>query len=80
MGSVSVISLFGVTYGLFDIKILYIFSTVMFAIGSAVCGGAPNMNAMICGRVIAGIGGAGRYIGYAAPTSCPDLAKLFSVL
>lgn len=31
--------------------------------GSALCGAAPNMNALIIGRVIAGMGGAGVYIG-----------------
>lgn len=64
MGSVSVILLLGVMYGLFDIKMLYILSTLMFTMGSAICGAAPNMNAMICGRVLAGVGGAGRYVGY----------------
>lgn len=64
MGSVSVILLLGVANCLFDIKVLYIGSTLLFAIGSAICGAAPNMNAMICGRIIAGMGGAGRYIGF----------------
>jgi MFS family permease len=64
MGSVSIILLVGVAYGLFNIKILYIASIVLFEVGSAVCGAAPNMNAMICGRIIAGMGGAGIYLGY----------------
>ena len=38
-------------------------SIVVFEIGSAICGAAPNMNAMIVGRVIAGMGGAGMYMG-----------------
>lgn len=37
----------------------------MFEIGSAVCGAAPSMNALIVGRVIAGMGGAGSYLGKA---------------
>jgi MFS family permease len=37
---------------------------VTFELGSAICGAAPTMNAMIFGRVIAGIGGAGMYLGY----------------
>ncbi len=43
---------------------MYIASIALFEAGSAVCGGAPNMNALIVGRVIAGIGGSGMYIGY----------------
>lgn len=36
----------------------------MFEAGSALCGGAPNMNALIVGRIWAGMGGAGIYLGY----------------
>jgi len=50
-------------YGLFNVKWVYISSVLLFEIGSAVCGAAPNMNALIVGRVIAGIGGAGTYLG-----------------
>ena len=39
-------------------------SVLLFEIGSTVCGAAPSMNALIVGRVIAGIGGSGVYIGY----------------
>jgi MFS family permease len=35
----------------------------VFSVGSALCGAAPNMNALIVGRVIAGVGGAGVYLG-----------------
>ena len=35
----------------------------MFAAGSALCGGAPDMNSLIVGRVWAGAGGAGMYLG-----------------
>ena len=59
MGSVAVILLIGSLYGTFEIKWLYIGSIVLFEVGSAVCGAAPSMNALIVGRVIAGIGGAG---------------------
>jgi MFS family permease len=38
-------------------------SLVIFSTGSAICGGAPNMDALIVGRVIAGAGGAGQYLG-----------------
>ena len=63
MGSVSVILLVGCCYGLFEIKYLIIASIVTFEAGSAICGAAPTMNALIVGRVIAGIGGAGMYLG-----------------
>lgn len=34
-----------------------------FEIGSAVCGAAPSMNALIIGRAIASLSGAGMYLG-----------------
>jgi MFS family permease len=63
MGSVAIILLIGKLYGTFEIKWLIISSIVLFEVGSAVCGAAPNTNALIVGRVIAGMGGAGMYIG-----------------
>lgn len=53
----------GALYSLFDMKYLYILSIVIFETGSTVCGAAPTMNALIVGRVIAGVGGSGLYIG-----------------
>ena len=50
-------------YCLFDAKILYIGASVIFEVGSALCGAAPNMNAMIVGRAIAGFGASGIYVG-----------------
>ncbi|KAF7904290.1 hypothetical protein EAF00_001624 [Botryotinia globosa] len=47
----------------FDAKYVYIFTTLIFEVGSAICGGAPNMNALIVGRAIYGLGGIGMYIG-----------------
>jgi MFS family permease len=35
----------------------------MFAAASALCGAAPSMNAIIIGRIWAGAGGAGMYLG-----------------
>jgi hypothetical protein len=63
MGSVATILLFGVSYRIFNIKYLYLFSISLFEVGSAVCGSAQNMNSLIVGRVIAGIGGGGMYLG-----------------
>lgn len=50
MGSVAVILLIGNIYGLFNIKYTFIISQILFEAGSALCGGAPTMNAMIIGR------------------------------
>ena len=63
MGSVAVILLIGKIYGIFEIKWLIIASIVIFEAGSALCGAAPSANALIVGRAIAGVGGAGMYIG-----------------
>ncbi|KAF7889886.1 uncharacterized protein EAF02_002301 [Botrytis sinoallii] len=53
----------GKLYGILNIKWLYIFSVILFMGGSALCGGAPNMPAMIVGRVLAGAGGNGMNTG-----------------
>lgn len=50
-------------YGQFNPKWLYIICVTGFEIGSAVCGAAPSMNALIIGRAIAGLAGAGMYLG-----------------
>ncbi|KAF2138174.1 uncharacterized protein K452DRAFT_277993 [Aplosporella prunicola CBS 121167] len=63
IGGVAVIMPIGKLYGMFDVKWLYIISMVIFLAASALCGGAPNMNAEIVGRVFAGAGGIGLYIG-----------------
>lgn len=63
IGGVSVILPFGSIYAVFDTKKLYIGSVVTFLVGSALCGAAPNLNAFIVGRVIAGVGGIGIYLG-----------------
>ncbi|KAH7052141.1 MFS drug efflux transporter-like protein [Macrophomina phaseolina] len=63
IGGVAVIMPLGKIYGMFDVKWLYIISMVIFLAASALCGAAPNMNAEIVGRVFAGAGGIGLYIG-----------------
>jgi MFS family permease len=50
-------------YGQFNLKYLYIISIALFQVGSALCGAAPNMDVLIVGRAICGIGGAGAYVG-----------------
>ena len=62
-GGVSAVLPYGSTYTLFGAKKLYIGAIVTFSVGSALCGGAPNLNAFIIGRVIAGVGGIGMYLG-----------------
>lgn len=63
LGSIAVVLTLGKANSIFDIKWLYVGSLVMFEAGSALCGGAPNINAMIVGRIWAGAGGAGMYLG-----------------
>ncbi|KAF4871929.1 Efflux pump DEP3 [Colletotrichum siamense] len=53
----------GQVYSQFNSKWMYLLNVILFEVGSAICGAAPNMNAMIIGRVICGIGGAGLYVG-----------------
>ncbi|KAK4553136.1 hypothetical protein LTR86_009863 [Recurvomyces mirabilis] len=63
VGSLALVMPFGKLYGLFDAKWLYIISTVTFLASSALCGAAPSMSAEIVGRVLAGAGGNGMYLG-----------------
>ena len=63
LGSVAVILLVGNLFGHFNMKWIFIASVALFEIGSAVCGAAPSMDALIVGRVIAGAGGSGIYLG-----------------
>ncbi|XDG04599.1 hypothetical protein ABKA04_004214 [Annulohypoxylon sp. FPYF3050] len=53
----------GRLYGQFNAKWFYIFNVFIFEVGSAVCGAAPNINALIVGRALCGVGGAGLYVG-----------------
>jgi MFS family permease len=46
-------------------KKFIIASIITFEVGSTICGAVPTTDAMILGRVIAGIGGAGMYLPYA---------------
>ncbi|CAG8085183.1 unnamed protein product [Penicillium salamii] len=63
IGGVAVIMPLGKLYGLFDAKWLYIGSVTIFLAASALCGAAPNVDGEIVGRVFAGAGGIGIYIG-----------------
>lgn len=63
LGTLSTIIFWGKIMGLFSVKWTYLVSILIFEVGSAICGAAPTMNTMIVGRAIAGIGGAGMYVG-----------------
>ncbi|KAI1099509.1 MFS general substrate transporter [Jackrogersella minutella] len=63
LGSVCVILMLGTLYKTFNMKWNFIATAVLFEAGSALCGAAPTMNALIVGRVIAGAGGSGIYLG-----------------
>ncbi|KAK4953680.1 hypothetical protein LTR10_008283 [Elasticomyces elasticus] len=52
-------SLWGKAYKYFSIKLVYLLAIVIFEVGSLVCALAPTSAALIIGRAIAGIGGAG---------------------
>lgn len=53
----------GKVYSQFNIKWTYIATILVFEIGSAICGAAPNMDCLIVGRAICGVAGAGMYVG-----------------
>lgn len=63
LGSVAVILPYGALYSKFSLKYLYIGGIILFEVGSTLCGAAPSMGALIVGRVIAGMGGTGLYLG-----------------
>ena len=61
--SVGFVLPFGQFAMIFPAKWFYISMVVLFEIGSALCGAAPNIDALIIGRVIAGVGAVGIYTG-----------------
>ncbi|MCJ1384343.1 hypothetical protein MMC17_007459 [Xylographa soralifera] len=63
LGAASTNLFWGQCYGQFNAKYVYILCVLLFEVGSAVCGAAPTMNALIIGRAICGLGGAGMYTG-----------------
>ncbi|KIW20357.1 hypothetical protein PV08_00932 [Exophiala spinifera] len=50
---------FGKLYIVFSVKVTFLTSVLLFEVGSAVCGAAPNSIAFIFGRAIAGVGSGG---------------------
>lgn len=63
VGSIVTVLPFGKIYQKYNAKWLYVISVVLFLAASGLCGGAPNMNAMIVGRVMLGMAGNGMYFG-----------------
>ncbi|TVY17154.1 MFS gliotoxin efflux transporter gliA [Lachnellula arida] len=52
-------STWGKAYKYFSMKTTFLISIFIFELGSLICGVAPNSTALIVGRAIAGVGGAG---------------------
>jgi hypothetical protein len=63
MASVAVILFLSKAFTQFDVKWVANTSVFVFEVGSTVCGSAQSSNALVIGRVIAGMGGAGMYLG-----------------
>ncbi|KAI1434608.1 MFS general substrate transporter [Xylaria sp. CBS 124048] len=55
--------LFGRVYKFYEIKKTFLLTVILFEIGSAICGAAPNSTVFIVGRAIAGLGSAGIFSG-----------------
>lgn len=51
--------MFGKLYTFLNIKWVFLVALIIFEIGSAICGAAPNSIAFIIGRAIAGLGAGG---------------------
>ena len=63
LGSVCILLLLGKIYESFNLKWALVATTLLFEVGSAICGPAPTMNTLIDGRVVAGAGGPGICLG-----------------
>jgi MFS transporter, DHA2 family, glioxin efflux transporter len=74
-------SAWGKAFKFWDLKYAFLLSVFIFEVGSLICGVSPNSNALIVGRAIAGVGGAGvasgayTIIGFAIK---PDLRPMFT--
>ncbi|KAL1895631.1 hypothetical protein Sste5346_005100 [Sporothrix stenoceras] len=55
--------LYGKIYTFFPIKWVFLFSILLFEVGSTVCGAAPTSAGFIVGRAVAGVGAAGIFAG-----------------
>lgn len=66
---------FGKLYTIFSVKNTFLAAVLLFEVGSAICGSAPNSVAFIIGRAIAGLGAGGVQSGV---VSTHNLAVLLS--
>lgn len=83
LGSVCVILPLGNLYNIFNIKWIIFTTVVLFEAGSALCGADPTMSVLIVGRVIAGAGGSGIYLGslnYFLAMTTPEERGLYMAL
>ncbi|KAL7914186.1 major facilitator superfamily domain-containing protein [Trichoderma velutinum] len=84
LGSAAVVLPVGVSFTKLNMKWVYVVSFGLFEVGSAICGAAPNMSAIIIGRVIAGAGGAGLFLGclnyFSAMTAPSERAFYISLI
>jgi MFS family permease len=53
----------GKIYKYYNLKWSFLMSMLIFEVGSLICGVAPNSKALVAGRAIAGLGGAGLSVG-----------------
>ncbi|KAL2757250.1 hypothetical protein ACRALDRAFT_1029186 [Sodiomyces alcalophilus JCM 7366] len=53
----------GKLYTFFSVKWMYLACILTFEVGSVICAAAPNSMVLIIGRAVAGIGGAGLFVG-----------------
>jgi hypothetical protein len=63
LGAASTNLIWGKIYSQFNGKWAYLGCVLFFEVGSAICGGANNMNTLIIGRVLCGVSGSGMYVG-----------------
>ncbi|KAF2708719.1 putative MFS transporter [Pleomassaria siparia CBS 279.74] len=56
-------SLWGKAYKYFPVKLVFLFSILVFELGSLICALAPSSDAFIAGRAVTGVGCAGTFAG-----------------
>lgn len=63
LAAISTTLLWGRLYTVMNIKWAFLIAVIFFALGAVVSGAAPNMNALIVGRALSGLGAIGTYMG-----------------
>lgn len=83
LGSVCAVLPLGNLYNAFNIKWVFFTTVVLFEVGSVICGAAPTLSTLIVGRVIAGVGGSGIYLGslnYFLAMAAPEERSFYMAL